>query len=63
MKLDPDFASAFDFEKAHGPIAVVTHFGISRVMTDDDVILVGKFDYPSEKTLCPPLRQWDCSDS
>ena len=49
MKLDADFLRSFDLEKAHGPIAIIPHLGVSGVVTDDHIVPVGEIDYPSKK--------------
>ena len=51
MKLDSDFSGALDLEKAHGLISVVTHLGVSGVVADDDVVLIGEIDDAFKKIL------------
>ena len=57
MKLNPDFPSAFNFEKTHRPVTVVTHFRVRSVMADDDVIPFGKLNHALEKGLVGDRRR------
>src|SRR5215467_738459 len=49
MKLYTDLPCSGDFQKAHWPVAIVSHLGISGVVADDHVIAIGEVDYALEK--------------
>ena len=50
MKVNPDFTRSFDLKEAHGTVAVIAHFRVGGVMTDNHVIFICKFDDALKET-------------
>ena len=58
MKFDSDFFCALDLEKTHGPIAIVTHFGVGGVVADDNVVFVGEIDHSFKELFIRHRSSW-----
>src|SRR5690348_18497990 len=51
MKFNPDFTRSFDLKEAHGTVAVIAHFRVGGVVTDNHVIFICKFDDALKESL------------
>ena len=49
MEFNADLFRSLQLKKAHGPIAVISHLRISRVVTYDHVVLVREVDHSLKK--------------